>query len=112
MPNDNRPAHAALPRPVILDGVWYPHIRAAARAAGLTYGRLYEACARGRPSIDGHVIAEPPKQYVIEKLNDDEADLVPVAVRPKQVRTHKQGEPLLRYPLGEDPLSRGILRYH
>jgi hypothetical protein len=112
MPNDNRPAHATLPRIIILDGVLYPHLRAAARAAGLTYNRLYEAVRRGRPSIDGHAVAIPPARYRVAALNNEEAGLVPYSGPPRQLRPRKPGEPLLCYPPGEDPLSRGLFRYH
>jgi hypothetical protein len=111
MPNDGRPNHATLPRPLILDGVFYPHIRAAARAAGLTYNRLYEAVRRSRPSTDGHTIAEPPEQLTIKTLNDDEADLRPCYKPPRQPRTRGAGV-LIRYPPGEGLLDRGLWQYH
>jgi hypothetical protein len=112
MQNDHRPAHATLSRPVILDGVWYPHLRAAAKAAGLSYGRFYEAVRRGRSSIDGHTLAEPPERFAIRALNDDEADLEPYSKPPRRPRTRGKGDPLLRYPPGEGPLDRGLWHYH
>jgi hypothetical protein len=108
MPNDARPAHATLPIPVVLDGVWYPHIRAAACAARLTYNRLYEACRRGRSSLDGHSIAAPPLKYRIVVSSGDEADLAPYHEAPRRPRVHKSGDPLLRYPPGEGPLYQGL----
>jgi hypothetical protein len=112
MPNDAHAAHATRPTPIIIDGAWYPNIREAARAAGLTYNRLYDACRKHRGAIDGHHIAEPPRQYAIETLSGDEADLVPVFRPPKQPRPRKGGDPLLRYPPGEGPLERGHYRYY
>ena len=48
--------------------------------------------------------------YECETLNDTFGYLVPV-YRPIK-RKHKKGDPLLVYPLGEEPLDRGLLVYH
>jgi hypothetical protein len=112
MANDNRPAHATLPRPVVLDGTWYPHLRAAAKAARLTYNRLYESVRRGRTSIDGHAIVPPPVKHRIIEVSDEEADLEPYYEAPRRTGTRGKGDPLLRYPPGEGPLDRGLRRYH
>jgi hypothetical protein len=112
MPNDAHAAHATLPRPVIFDSVWYPHLRAAAQAAELSYGRLYEAVRRGRSLIDGHTIAEPPERLTIKALNGDEADLEPCREAPQRPRIRGKGSPLIRYPPGEGPLDRGLMQCH
>jgi hypothetical protein len=109
MANDGHPTHATLPRPVILDGVWFSNLRAAAKATELSYGRLYESIRRGRSSIDGRTVAEPPEQFTIEVLNDDEADLRLCRKASRRPRTRKKGDLLLCYPPGEKPLDRGSM---
>lgn len=48
--------------------------------------------------------------YECVARNDTDGVLMPVYASP--LREHRRGEPLLRYPLGEDPLDRGIYVYH
>jgi hypothetical protein len=105
--------------PCIIDGQYFENTRIAHRALFLrdgrvSYDRLQRALKSGMRELYGRRIERVTPRLVIAlplRPGDDGADLVLQfpAVRQKE---HKLGEPLLRYPVGEDPLSRGLSHWN
>jgi hypothetical protein len=97
--------------------VRYENARLAYRAVflpkNISYYRLSRALKRGDREFLGHKISRVERRYEIAPPDEDGADLIPVPAAESLKKEHKRGEPLIRYPLGESPLERGLpQRWH
>ena len=101
--------------PCEVDGVEYHNLREAHRAvflkAGIGYDRFQRRLKRGDTEFLGHSIRRVRVHYAIDRPREpdsDGVDLIPVPAVTSPKKEHKRGEPLIRYPPGEGPLSRGL----
>ena len=102
--------------PCMVDNQYFENTRLAHEALyrkdrRISYFQLFRALKHGKHELFGHKIGRITPRLVIGlPLNpdDDGADLVLQFPTGKRKPEHKPGEPLLRYPLGEDPISRGL----
>jgi len=65
----------------------------------------------GLPELEGIRIERVTTHYELlppERPDSDGVDLRALPSDRPRPKEHKRGEPLIRYPLGESPLGRGI----
>jgi len=92
----------AAKRAVYVNGLYYKTMSEAARWAAAAAGRKVEVWEIQRALNDGLQIAgvEIREGANVKEVSAD-----------VYIKTRSYGEPLLRYPLGEKPLDRGIRRW-
>lgn len=98
--------------PLMVDGQYFENTKIAHRAVfpnnEASYFQLQRALKRGRGELFGHKIERLKTRYVIQ----DDGEITAMPPRAPKQKERGRGEPLLRYPPGEDPLSRGLQRWH